>query len=227
MWGAGCIFIEMLNGYPCFPGVRDIYDQLDKIFRVVGTPTEDTWPGVSRLPNYRPHKLCYYKPILQLGHVWPRLFDIAFAEHLATAMLQPRAGKRVSADQALRHRYFSDLPSSLHHLPAEQSIYSVPGISFMHDHDRLVLGHLGHPSEKIIAMQLQLPFWSRTLQRQFEQWIFSCWFPADLIANILVLRGAQWWAEINFLSRPYPEKSRLVRDRWIYCWYYLGDQEQG
>ena len=53
MWGAGCIFIEMLNGYPCFPGVRDIFDQLDKIFRVVGTPTEDTWPGVSRLPNYR------------------------------------------------------------------------------------------------------------------------------------------------------------------------------
>ena len=35
MWGAGCIFIEMLNGYPCFPGVRDIFDQLDKIFRVV------------------------------------------------------------------------------------------------------------------------------------------------------------------------------------------------
>ena len=27
IWGAGCIFIEMLNGYPCFPGVRDIFDQ--------------------------------------------------------------------------------------------------------------------------------------------------------------------------------------------------------
>ena len=46
IWGVGCIFVEMLNGYPCFPGVRDIYDQLDKIFRVVGTPTEENWPGV-------------------------------------------------------------------------------------------------------------------------------------------------------------------------------------
>ena len=38
-------------------GVRDVFDQLDKIFRVTGTPTEDTWPGVSRLPNYKPHKV--------------------------------------------------------------------------------------------------------------------------------------------------------------------------
>ena len=34
-----------------------MFDQLDKIFRVTGTPTEDTWPGVSRLPNYKPHKV--------------------------------------------------------------------------------------------------------------------------------------------------------------------------
>ena len=30
IWGVGCIFVEMHNGQPCFPGVRDIYDQLDK-----------------------------------------------------------------------------------------------------------------------------------------------------------------------------------------------------
>lgn len=26
--GVGCIFVEMFNGYPCFPGVRDVYDQV-------------------------------------------------------------------------------------------------------------------------------------------------------------------------------------------------------
>ncbi len=31
IWGVGCIFVEMHNGQPCFPGVRDIYDQLDKV----------------------------------------------------------------------------------------------------------------------------------------------------------------------------------------------------
>ncbi|CAB1327974.1 unnamed protein product [Coregonus sp. 'balchen'] len=41
IWGAGCIFIEMLQGTPAFPGV-------------VGVPTEETWPGVNELPNFRP-----------------------------------------------------------------------------------------------------------------------------------------------------------------------------
>ena len=30
-------------------------------YRVTGTPTEEVWPGVSSLPNYKLHKLCYYK----------------------------------------------------------------------------------------------------------------------------------------------------------------------
>jgi len=137
MWGAGCILIEMLNGYPCFPGVRDTWDQLDKIFRVVGTPTEDTWPGVSRLPNYRPHKLCYYRPQPGLGHVWPRLHEIPFAEHVASVMLQPRASRRVSAEQALSHRYFSELPASIHSLGPGESIYSLPGVTFSQEHDSM------------------------------------------------------------------------------------------
>ncbi|KAL5111022.1 Cyclin-dependent kinase 14 [Taenia crassiceps] len=53
MWGVGCIFLEMLSGDATFPGVADAVDQLDKIFRYMGTPTEDTWPGVSKLPKYK------------------------------------------------------------------------------------------------------------------------------------------------------------------------------
>ena len=49
MWGAGCIFVEMMNGYPCFPGVRDVFDQLDKIFRVAGTPTEEVVVSLLRV----------------------------------------------------------------------------------------------------------------------------------------------------------------------------------
>lgn len=57
MWGVGCIFVEMITGMPTFPGVRDTYDQLDKIFKLLGTPTEDTWRGVTHLPGYKPQKL--------------------------------------------------------------------------------------------------------------------------------------------------------------------------
>ena len=135
IWGAGCIFVEMMNGYPCFPGVRDVYDQLDKIFRVTGTPTEETWPGVSHLPNYRPHKMCYYKG-QRLGHAWTRLYDIPFAENIGSMLLQPRAQKRISAEQAMRHRYFSDLPHALHELKDHQNIFCVPGLKFNHDDRR-------------------------------------------------------------------------------------------
>lgn len=34
MWGVGCIFVEMISGMAIFPGVRDTFDQLDKIFKV-------------------------------------------------------------------------------------------------------------------------------------------------------------------------------------------------
>lgn len=37
---------------PLFAGDSEI-DQLFRIFRVMGTPTETTWPGVTQLPDFR------------------------------------------------------------------------------------------------------------------------------------------------------------------------------
>lgn len=33
-----------------------MYDQLNKIWAILGTPSETTWPGVSKLPEYKPCK---------------------------------------------------------------------------------------------------------------------------------------------------------------------------
>lgn len=52
--GVGCIFIEMVTGCAAFPGVKDTIDQLDKIWKILGTPTDETWQGVTSYPNYRP-----------------------------------------------------------------------------------------------------------------------------------------------------------------------------
>ena len=35
-----------------YPAGIDEEDQLLKIFQLVGSPTEDTWPGITRLPRY-------------------------------------------------------------------------------------------------------------------------------------------------------------------------------
>uniref|UniRef100_A0A2H1WEC0 SFRICE_005692 n=1 Tax=Spodoptera frugiperda TaxID=7108 RepID=A0A2H1WEC0_SPOFR len=48
MWSVGCIFAELMNLQPLFPGSSEI-DQLKIIFEVLGTPSDTVWPGYSKL----------------------------------------------------------------------------------------------------------------------------------------------------------------------------------
>ncbi|XP_072947677.1 cyclin-dependent kinase 5 homolog isoform X4 [Epargyreus clarus] len=130
MWGVGCIFVEMLCGVPTFPGVRDTNDQLDKIFKVVGTPTEESWAGVSRLPGLRAHVSRWGVAAARaLGAAFPRLRDAGRdAERLAAALLQPDPARRLPAPRAMHHAYFASLPPRLRDLPDEVSIFTVEGV---------------------------------------------------------------------------------------------------
>ncbi|XP_010531633.1 PREDICTED: cyclin-dependent kinase G-2 isoform X2 [Tarenaya hassleriana] len=60
MWSLGCIMAELLSKAPLFNGKTEL-DQLDKIFRILGTPNETIWPGFSKLPgvkvNFVKHQL--------------------------------------------------------------------------------------------------------------------------------------------------------------------------
>ncbi|KAG3275006.1 cyclin dependent kinase 15, transcript variant X2 [Ictidomys tridecemlineatus] len=127
IWGAGCIFIEMFQGQPLFPGVSNILEQLEKIWEVLGVPTEDTWPGVTKLPNYNPEWFPLSKP-QSLQIVWNRLGRVPEAEDLASQMLKGFPRDRVSAQEALGHDYFSALPSQLSQLPDEESLFTVSGV---------------------------------------------------------------------------------------------------
>ncbi|KAF9932755.1 Cyclin-dependent kinase catalytic subunit [Linnemannia zychae] len=53
MWSIGCIFAEMITKRPLFPGDSEI-DELFKIFKILGTPNETVWPGVSSLKDWNP-----------------------------------------------------------------------------------------------------------------------------------------------------------------------------
>nr|XP_020447698.1 cyclin-dependent kinase 15 isoform X2 [Monopterus albus] len=128
MWGAGCIFIEMLQGAPAFPGVSDVFEQLQKIWAVLGVPTEDGWPGVSLLPNYKPEWFVQSKP-KQFKTIWKRLNQLPYkTEDLVQRMLKGVPTHRISAQDALQHPYFSTLPPSIMHLRDTVSIFKVPGI---------------------------------------------------------------------------------------------------
>jgi len=86
MWSAGCIFagmffllhysftvykrlhcLELANaGRPLFPG-SDVDDQLKRIFKLLGTPTDETWPNMTTLPDFKPMPM--YQPNMTLVQV--------------------------------------------------------------------------------------------------------------------------------------------------------------
>eukprot|EP00126_Sphaerothecum_destruens_P001375 Sdes_comp14216_c0_seq1m3428 len=107
IWSIGCIFVEMVNNRPLFTGDSEI-DQLFRIFRTLGTPNEETWPGVTSLPDYKPIFPTWAPQSVK--ELLPKLD--ASGIDLLSKMLIYEPGRRISAKQALVHPYFDDLPQN-------------------------------------------------------------------------------------------------------------------
>jgi len=104
MWSVGCIFAELVTRKPLFPGDSEI-DELFKIFRVLGTPTEATWPEIVTFPDYKATFPHWGK--MRLEDIVPGL-DVSGYD-LLSQMLTYQPRKRISAKRALQHSYFDDL----------------------------------------------------------------------------------------------------------------------
>ncbi|XP_065351367.1 cyclin-dependent kinase 1-like [Cloeon dipterum] len=107
IWSIACIFGEMANRKPLFQGDSEI-DQLFRIFRILRTPNEDIWPGVSQLPDYKAtfpqwsqNTLASYVPTMDAKGI-----------DLMQKMLAFNPMGRVSAKVAVKHPYFDDLDKS-------------------------------------------------------------------------------------------------------------------
>ncbi|GFQ74667.1 cyclin-dependent kinase 1, partial [Trichonephila clavata] len=103
VWSVGCIFAEMANKSPLFRGDSEI-DQLYRIFRTLGTPNEDIWPGVTELPDFKTSFPNWKQNSLQV--LSTRLGTDGHS--LLADMLIYNPGKRISALDALKHEYFDD-----------------------------------------------------------------------------------------------------------------------
>ena len=51
LWAIGCIFGEMINSSPLFPGESDI-EQICTVLKVLGEPNDQLWPDKSDLPDF-------------------------------------------------------------------------------------------------------------------------------------------------------------------------------
>uniref|UniRef100_A0A6S8BQS0 Cyclin-dependent kinase 2 homolog n=1 Tax=Aureoumbra lagunensis TaxID=44058 RepID=A0A6S8BQS0_9STRA len=108
MWAVGTIIVEMVTKKPMFPGDCEI-DELFKIFRILGTPQDITWPGVSSLRDYNTAFPNW--PRLDLAKFVPGIDEAGL--HLTDACLKYAPNDRISAKTALSHAFFDDLDTDI------------------------------------------------------------------------------------------------------------------
>lgn len=113
MWAAGCILGELLIHRPLLPGKTEI-DQINRIISLLGTPTEAIWKGFDDLPAIKSIQLIH-QPYNKLKNVFERASSSCL--QLLNALFTYDPHLRISAEVALRSRYFDEPP-----LPCEPSL---------------------------------------------------------------------------------------------------------
>ena len=111
IWGIGCVFYELASLQPLFPGANEL-DQIEKIHGVMGTPSKHLLTAIQQrggaaTPNikFSERKGSGYRHMLPKSVVSDDMVD------LIDQMLIYNPDKRITARQALNHRYFDAMRS--------------------------------------------------------------------------------------------------------------------
>ncbi|KAK3512827.1 hypothetical protein QTP70_026482, partial [Hemibagrus guttatus] len=129
MWGVGCILYELATGRPMFPG-STVKQELHLVFGLMGTPTEETWPGITANEEFKSYTFPLYRAQALINHV-PRLDTEGI--DLLTALLLYDTKNRISAESSLRHTYFLSLGENIHSLADTSSVFSLKEVQLQKD----------------------------------------------------------------------------------------------
>lgn len=105
IWAVGCILAELLLRVPFLPGETDL-DQLNQIFKVLGSPSEEDWPHVSTLPHFVQFKPM---PAIPFRDIFTASSDDLI--EVLEKMLALNPLKRCTCKEALKMPYFSNRPA--------------------------------------------------------------------------------------------------------------------
>jgi len=114
VWSVGCVFAELLTMKPLFPGKSEI-DQINKIFKELGTPNDKIWPGppaYSELPQVKKMNIAQHPYNNLRKRFGANLTDVGF--DLLNSLLTYDPSKRITAEDALKHGYFEEAPRPVH-----------------------------------------------------------------------------------------------------------------
>ncbi|XP_042552393.1 LOW QUALITY PROTEIN: cyclin-dependent kinase 11B-like [Dipodomys spectabilis] len=111
MWSVGSIFAELLTHKPLFPGKLEM-DQIHKIFKDLGTPSEKIWPGYNELPVVK--KMTFSQQ--PYNHLRKRFGTLLSDQDfdLMNRFLTYFPGRRMTAEDGLKHEYFRENPLPVH-----------------------------------------------------------------------------------------------------------------
>ncbi|CAN6726412.1 unnamed protein product [Malus baccata var. baccata] len=105
LWSAGCILAELLAGKPIMPGRTEV-EQLHKIFKLCGSPSDDYWKK-SKLPHatiFKPQQ-SYKRCIAETFKDFP-----PSSLPLIETLLAIDPAERRTATAALRNEFFTTKP---------------------------------------------------------------------------------------------------------------------
>jgi cell division cycle 2-like protein len=95
----------LINNEPLITGASEI-EQLNKMFRLLGTPNEKVWPGFDKLPHAQSFGFTHHPDVLHKS--FPMITKNGM--NILTQLLNYDPKQRISAEEALTHAYFSEEP---------------------------------------------------------------------------------------------------------------------
>lgn len=110
MWGCGCLLVELFNKTAIFQGSNEL-EQIESIFKVMGTPTINSWPTLYDMPWFfmiMPQQTTKYTNTF--SEKFESVLPSAKCLQLATDLLCYNQAKRFTATEALQSEYFKEEP---------------------------------------------------------------------------------------------------------------------